>query len=81
MKHNQYKCIEFDDNSKELRIVIGTQGIIPYNEIEKVSILNEDAKFRGKSVPFSHQVLGGDNFLYLFWRTWIVCRLENCIER
>lgn len=66
MKHNQYKCIEFDDNSKELRIVIGTQGIIPYNEIEKVSILNEDAKFRGKSVPFSHQVLGGTTFYTFF---------------
>lgn len=66
MKHNKFKCIEFDDENKQLRIVIGTQGTVSYSEIEKVSVLNEDAKFRGKSVPFSHQVLGGTTFYTFF---------------
>ena len=66
MKHNKFKCIEFDDENKQLRIVIGTEGTVSYSEIEKVSVLNEDAKFRGKSVPFSHQVLGGTTFYTFF---------------
>ena len=66
MKNNKFKCIEFDDENKQLRIVIGTQGTVSYSEIEKVSVLNEDAKFRGKSVPFSHQVLGGTTFYTFF---------------
>ena len=66
MKLNKFKCIEFDDENKQLRIVIGTQGTVSYSEIEKVSVLNEDAKFRGKSVPFSHQVLGGTTFYTFF---------------
>ena len=66
MKNNNFKCIEFDDDKKQLKILIGTEGIIPYDQIEKVSVLNEDAKFRGKSVPFSHQVLGGTTFYTFF---------------
>lgn len=66
MKHYKFKCIEFDDENRQLRIFIGTQGTVSYSEIEKVSILNEDAKFRGKSVPFSHQVLGGTTFYTFF---------------
>ena len=29
------------------------------NDIQKVTILNEDAKYKGKTKPFSHQVLSG----------------------
>ena len=33
------------------------------NDIQKVTILNEDAKYKGKTKPFSHQVLSGVTML------------------
>ncbi len=56
------KCIEFHDDNQFLTILIGTQGEIPYKEIQKVSVMNEDAKYKGKTEPFVHQVLGGTTF-------------------
>lgn len=44
----------------------GTSVTINYDDIAKVSILNEEAKFRGKSEPFTHQVLGGTTFYTIF---------------
>lgn len=35
----------------------------PLDKIRKVSILNEDAKYKGKTKPFSHQVLSGVTML------------------
>ncbi len=63
MPEKNFKCIEFDDENKRLNILIGNVDFIDYDKIAKVSVLNEDANFRGKSVPFSHQVLGGTTFL------------------
>lgn len=60
-----YKSIEFDDDNQQLTILLGTEKTIKYEHIQKVSILNEDASFRGKSIPFSHQVLGGTTFYSL----------------
>ena len=65
MTTKQFKCLEFDDLNQQLKIKIGTNETIKYNEIDKVSILNEEAKFRGKTKPFSHQVLGGTTFYTL----------------
>lgn len=59
MPEKNFKCLEFDDENKRLNILIGNVDFIDYDKIAKVSVLNEDANFRGKSVPFSHQVLGG----------------------
>lgn len=66
MNQNRFKCIEFDDENKQLKVLIGTEGIIKYDDIAKVSILNEDAKFKGKTEPFAHQVLGGTTFYTFF---------------
>lgn len=65
MTTKHFKCLEFDDLNQQLKIKIGTNETIKYNEIDKVSILNEEAKFRGKTKPFSHQVLGGTTFYTL----------------
>lgn len=35
----------------------------PLDQIKKVTILNEDAKFTGKTKPFSHQILSGVTML------------------
>ena len=35
----------------------------PLNAIKKVTILNEDAKYKGKTKPFTHQVLSGVTML------------------
>lgn len=55
-------CITFDDGNQILTILIGTQSRIPYKDIQKVTVLNEDAKYKGKTEPFIHQVLGGTTF-------------------
>ena len=66
MMQKTFKSVRFDDENKQLTILLGTTKTIKYNEIQKVSILNEDASFRGKSEPFSHQVLGGTTFYTFF---------------
>ena len=66
MKQNKFKCIEFDDDNNRINILIGDKGFVNYKDIEKVSLLNEDAKFRGKTQPFVHQVLGGTTFYTIF---------------
>lgn len=55
----QFQSVIFDDQNKQLEILIGTQGKVNYDTIKKASVLYEEAKFRGKSAPFSHQILGG----------------------
>ena len=34
-----------------------------YEEIQKCSIQNEDANFKGKTKPFTHTILGGATFM------------------
>lgn len=59
----EFQSVVFDDESKKLSIIIGSSGEVAYTDIEKVSVANEDAKFKGKSTPFTHQVLGGVTFM------------------
>lgn len=66
MSEKKFNCVEFDDDKKQLEILNGTSVTINYDDIAKVSILNEEAKFRGKSKHFSHQVLGGTTFYTIF---------------
>lgn len=62
----EQECILLDDTKQKLQILEGTKGVISYNDIEKVSVLNEDANFKGKTEPFLHQVLGGVSFFTFF---------------
>ena len=59
----EFQSVVFDDENKKLSILIGSSGEVAYTDIEKVSVANEDAKFKGKSTPFAHQVLGGVTFM------------------
>ena len=63
MSEKKFNCVDFDDDNKRINILIGDKGFVDYKDIAKVSVLNEEANFRGKSEPFSHQVLGGTTFL------------------
>lgn len=59
----KYDSIEFNKSDKTFTILNGSTGTYLYTEIVKCSVLNEDSKFRGKTDPFEHQVLGGTAFL------------------
>lgn len=58
----EQEYIPLDDTKQELQILIGTKCTISYKDIEKVSVLNEDANFKGKTELFLYQVLGGVSF-------------------
>ena len=58
----EYKCVQFDFDANTMELLNGTVGIYNLDDIDKCSVMNEEAKFKGKSKPFSHQVLGGTTF-------------------
>lgn len=57
-----FDSVTFDKAAKTMTILKGTVGTYDYRKIIKCSILNEEAKFKGKTEPFLHQVLGGTTF-------------------
>ena len=57
MNLNDY--IKFDDSRKQFEIVTGTQGKYSYDDVTRVSVLNEKAKYKGKDVPFTAVLPGG----------------------
>lgn len=57
-----YDGVIFDKKDKTMIILKGTKGTYDYRKIKKCSVLNEEAKYRGKTIPFLHQVLGGVTF-------------------
>lgn len=65
MCDNNQIPLKFNDECSEL-IILFTKEHIKYSEIKKISIVNEDANFKGKSEPFSHLVLGGVSFFTFF---------------
>ena len=57
MNLNDY--VKFDDSSKQFEIVTGTQGKYSYDDVIRVSVLNEKAKYKGKGIPFTAVLPGG----------------------
>lgn len=57
MNLNDY--IKFDDSRKQFEIVTGTQGKYSYDDVIRVSVLNEKAKYKGKGIPFTAVLPGG----------------------
>lgn len=49
-------CVKFHDEENRLEIMGGASCL--YEEIQKCSIQNEDANFKGKTKPFTHTILG-----------------------
>lgn len=56
---NLNKYVKFDDSSKQFEIVTGTQGKYSYDDVTRVSVLNEKAKYKGKGIPFTAVLPGG----------------------
>ena len=54
-------CVKFHDEENRLEIMGGASCL--YEEIQKCSIQNEDANFKGKTKPFTHTILGGPTFM------------------
>ena len=54
-------CVKFHDEENRLEIIGGASCL--YDEIQKWSIQNEDANFKGKTKPFTHTILGGATFM------------------
>lgn len=57
MNLNDY--VKFDDSRKQFEIITGTQGKYSYDDVTRVSVLNEKAKYKGKDVPFTAVLPGG----------------------
>lgn len=65
-------CVKFHDEENRLEIMGGASCL--YDEIQKCSIQNEDANFKGKTKPFTHTILG-ESYIYGWCsRTNDVCR-------
>ena len=63
MSEKKFNCMEFDDDNNRINILIGDKGFVDYKDITKVSILNQQASFKGEEKPFTHQILNGTAFL------------------
>ena len=50
-------CVKFHDEEKRLEVNGGASCL--YEEIQKCSIQNEDANFKGKTKPFTHTMYVG----------------------
>lgn len=57
MNLNNY--VKFDDSRKQFEIITGTQGKYSYDDVIRVSVLNEKAKYKGKGIPFTAVLPGG----------------------
>lgn len=51
-----FDSIVFDKSDKTFTIINGAIGTYSYKKVKRVFILNEDAKYKGKTEPFSHIV-------------------------
>lgn len=48
----KFDSVVFDDQNQAYTILDGTKGTYAYQDVARVSILNEKAKYKGKGVPF-----------------------------
>lgn len=78
-----FESVNFNANDKEFTILNGTQGTYSYFDIRRVSVLNEDAKYHGKTEPFLHQVLGGTTFVTMLGEptVYVGLKLTMCDQR
>lgn len=56
-KIREFRNCRFNLDTKELTIENGSCGTYLYTNIRKCDVLNEEARFKGKTEPFLHQVL------------------------
>jgi len=59
-KRITFDSVIFDKEDKTFTILDGSVGIYSYKEILKCKVMAEDARYRGKSDPFTHaEAVGG----------------------
>lgn len=71
-----YDSVVFDKEKKTFTILDGTKGTYSYTDIKKCSIQCEDAKYRGKTPPFTHTVLAGVTMVILMMEPSIYVGLK-----
>lgn len=59
MSDKKFNCVDFDDDNKRINILNGDKGFVDYEDIAKVTILNEKAKYHGKKPHFTAVVPHG----------------------
>lgn len=57
-------CFNMDEET--FQITNGTEGSWPWKNIRSCEVLNEEARFRGKTAPFQHRVYGGGTSMPIF---------------
>lgn len=73
MKKIEFKGVTFDLVEKTFTVHKGSEGKYSYLDVQECKIKNEDAKFRGKTKPFTHCVLSGPGQNYgIFERTFYI---------
>lgn len=73
MKKIEFNSVTFDLENKIFIIHKGSVGEYSYLDVKDCQIKNEDAKFRGKTKPFTHCVLSGPGQNYgIFERKFFV---------
>ncbi len=70
MNLNEY--VKFDDSCKQFEILTGTQGKYSYDDVIRVSVLNEKAKYKEFHLQLCFQV---DHYHLAYYRIHI-CMLE-----
>ena len=61
-------CVKFHDEENRLEIIGGASCL--YEEIQKLSIQNEDANFKGKTKPFTHTTIYTYNIRWSYIYGW-----------
>ena len=87
MDLNDY--VKFDDSCKQFEILNGTQGKYSYDDVTRVSVLNEKAKYKGKGIPFTAVLPGGplpsglfqNPYLYVGVKIVLNCISYLCVKR
>ena len=81
----RFDSVIFDHQNQTFEILNGSVGVHPYKEIERVAVLNENAKYRGKRPPFTALLPGAGlpagifSYPYMFVGIKVVLKEETIL--
>lgn len=61
-----FEDVIFDKENKTMKILSGSEGVYSYKDIVRCAVLNEKAKYKGKSEPFTALIPNGMGFTGFF---------------
>lgn len=76
----EFKNITVNKIDKTFTILSGDVGSYPYRDIMDCIILYEDARFKGKSAPFTHYVKGNSITSSLFFHGNVWCGIAIALK-